>query len=169
MTMFYVTTTENVGPNQNDNNHGEPIATISTEPSRTNSSGEIRVDGWLGQNNDWTSHAWGQFECIEAARELCKLQGWTEAIERPEHSDDTDEHYTTKRAVAEHWDADQWYSQAGDCDLTGDETDEAIEARAKADDDEAREQGCGDGPVIVNGSYDYLISVRDGLKEKAAA
>jgi hypothetical protein len=37
-------------------------------PGRTNSSREIRTDGWLGTNNDWSRHAYGEHETVEDAR-----------------------------------------------------------------------------------------------------
>jgi hypothetical protein len=63
---YYLTELEYVGPNpdQHLNDHEFAIATM---PSRTNMSGEEKIDGWLGTTNDWASYAHGDYESMEAA------------------------------------------------------------------------------------------------------
>ena len=68
-TKYYVIEVEYVGCNDTV---ADPMAhrvEICTEIPRTNMSGEPRADGWLGTSNDWSRHARGCYETLEAARE----------------------------------------------------------------------------------------------------
>jgi hypothetical protein len=65
--MYYVIKSSYVGPNPQQHLNADTIG-IYTVPGRTNSSREIRTDGWLGTTNDWSEHAHGEFETIEDAR-----------------------------------------------------------------------------------------------------
>jgi hypothetical protein len=65
--MYYVIETNYVGPNPSQNLDADTIE-IATEPARTNSSHEVRLDGWCGTTNDWAVYAHGEFVTIEEAR-----------------------------------------------------------------------------------------------------
>lgn len=64
---YYITSSEYVGPNLSDrcNSHSYEI---KTKAPRTNSSREIRTEGWLGTTNDVAEYAHGEFETLEEAR-----------------------------------------------------------------------------------------------------
>ena len=65
--MFYVIEDKYVGPNQDQHVDADTI-TISTTPAKTNMSHEIKLHGWCGTTNDWSVHAYGEYETLEAAR-----------------------------------------------------------------------------------------------------
>lgn len=65
--MFYVIEDKYVGPNQDQHVDADTI-TISTVPAKTNSSHEVKLHGWCGTTNDWSTHAYGEYETLEAAR-----------------------------------------------------------------------------------------------------
>lgn len=68
-TMYYVIETSYVGPNQKQDRYVDAShIDICTAPAVTNSSHEERIDGWCGTTNDWSVHAHGEYETIEAAR-----------------------------------------------------------------------------------------------------
>lgn len=69
--MFYIIETKYVGPNQMSACYIDShIFAVSTTPAVTNSSREIRTDGWCGTTNDWATYAHGEFLEQEAA------EGW---------------------------------------------------------------------------------------------
>jgi hypothetical protein len=72
--MYYVISTCYVGPNPQQKLNLDTIG-IYTVPGRTNSSREIRTNGWLGTTNDWSKFAYGEFETIEDARAEIMLRG----------------------------------------------------------------------------------------------
>lgn len=41
---------------------------IQTAPGRTNLGNKVLVDGWLGQTNDWSQYAEGEFDTLDDAR-----------------------------------------------------------------------------------------------------
>ena len=65
--MFYVIEDKYVGPNQDQHVDADTI-TISTTPAKTNMSHEVKLHGWCGTTNDWSVHAYGEYETLEAAR-----------------------------------------------------------------------------------------------------
>lgn len=65
--MYYIIETNYVGPNA-DQHIDVDLIEIRTEPARTNMSNEPRIEGWCGTTNDWSVHAHGEYETIEAAR-----------------------------------------------------------------------------------------------------
>ena len=65
-TRYYIITTEYAGPNPRENLDADRIE-IRTEPGITNTSHEIRTEGWLGQTGDWSQHAHGEYATIEDA------------------------------------------------------------------------------------------------------
>ena len=58
---YYVIETNYVGPNRDQHVDDDRIE-ISTIPARTNSSKEIKLEGWCGTTNDWAVFAHGQFD-----------------------------------------------------------------------------------------------------------
>ena len=68
---FYLITETYTGPNM-DQHIDEDVIQIRTEPARTNSSGEIRISGWCGTTDDWSVHAHGEYDSIEAAKAAIK-------------------------------------------------------------------------------------------------
>src|SRR5256885_2081753 len=67
-TMYYVIESKYVGPNQDQSQYCD-VDTIGifTAPGKTNSSREVRLEGWLGTTNDWSEYAHGEYESVEAA------------------------------------------------------------------------------------------------------
>lgn len=67
--MYYVIETNYVGPNQTQDQYVDADKIeISTSPAITNSSHEVRLEGWCGTTNDWAVYAHGEYATIEAAR-----------------------------------------------------------------------------------------------------
>lgn len=67
--MFYVIETHYAGPNPLDSNNIDAnTIVISTTPATTNSSQEVRLDGWCGTTNDWAVYAHGEYPSVELAR-----------------------------------------------------------------------------------------------------
>ena len=66
--MYYVIESKYVGPNQDQSQYCD-VDTIGifTAPGKTNSSREVRLEGWLGTTNDWSEYAHGEYESVEAA------------------------------------------------------------------------------------------------------
>lgn len=65
--MFYIIKHEYVGPNPDQNNDADRIE-ISTSPAITNSSHEVRTEGWCGTTNNWAVYAHGEYDTIEETR-----------------------------------------------------------------------------------------------------
>lgn len=65
--MYYVIETNYAGPNH-DQHADADIIEISTAPAITNSSHEVRIEGWCGTTNDWAVYAHGEYASAEEAR-----------------------------------------------------------------------------------------------------
>ena len=65
--MYYIIKTSYVGPNQDQNIDADTID-IRTVPAKTNMSHEVKINGWCGTTNDWSVHAYGEYETLELAR-----------------------------------------------------------------------------------------------------
>ena len=65
-THYYIITTEYAGPNPRENLDADRIE-IHTQPGITNTSYEVRTEGWLGQTGDWSRHAHGEYATLEDA------------------------------------------------------------------------------------------------------
>lgn len=81
--MFYVIETQYVGPNQLDAKHIDShVFEVATISARTNSSHEVRTEGWCGTTNDWAVYAHGEFARQESAEDWIKTRlsgdGWRE-------------------------------------------------------------------------------------------
>lgn len=70
-TRFYVVETKYVGPNP-DQHIDEDVVEIQTEPERTNSSGEAKIQGWCGTTNDWCVNAHGEYPTLADAEAAVK-------------------------------------------------------------------------------------------------
>ena len=66
LTNYYIITTEYAGPNPRENLDADRIE-ICTEPGITNASHEVRTEGWLGQTNDWSQRAHGEYATLDDA------------------------------------------------------------------------------------------------------
>lgn len=64
--MFYIVETKYTGPNP-DQHLDQDVVEIQTAPARTNSSGEIKTQGWCGTTNDWCVNAHGEYTTLEEA------------------------------------------------------------------------------------------------------
>ena len=63
-TRYYIITTEYAGPRENlDADRIE----IHTQPGITNTSHEVRTEGWLGQTGDWSQYAHGEYATLNDA------------------------------------------------------------------------------------------------------
>lgn len=135
-TMFYITSSEYVGPNLDErlNSHEYRIQTWEPE---TNMSHAVRTDGWLGTTNDVAAYAHGEFETEEAARaeveRLLADTGYRELdCDDPGSIDDGEElYYTARYAVGryETWGREgtsNWCYEGVNADVTADTTDERI-------------------------------------------
>lgn len=69
--MFYIVKTTYTGPNP-DQHLDEDVIEIQTVPARTNSSGEIKTQGWCGTTNDWCVDAHGEYATLEEAEAAVK-------------------------------------------------------------------------------------------------
>jgi hypothetical protein len=68
--IYYIIETKYVGPNQLDHQHIDShVFDVCTKPALTNSSREVRTDGWCGTNNDWATYAHGSFTSQEIAED----------------------------------------------------------------------------------------------------
>ncbi len=65
---YYIVERVYIGPNRSDDRYydADEIQIISREP-RTNASGEVRTNGWLGASGDWSVTAYGEYPTLEAA------------------------------------------------------------------------------------------------------
>lgn len=67
--MYYIIETKYVGPNQTQEQYVDvDRIEISTSPAITNSSHEVRTEGWCGTTNDWAVYAHGEYATLEEAR-----------------------------------------------------------------------------------------------------
>jgi len=67
--QFYLINHKYVGPNQDTDRYVDAdTIEIGTTPARTNSSKEVRTEGWCGTTNDWALYAHGEYDSLEAAR-----------------------------------------------------------------------------------------------------
>lgn len=68
--MFYVIETSYIGPNRNQDEYIDADRIeICTEPAKTNSSHEVRTEGWCGTTNDYCVTAHGEYDTLEKARD----------------------------------------------------------------------------------------------------
>lgn len=66
---YYIIETNYVGPNQTQDQYVDADKIeISISPAITNSSHEVRTEGWCGTTNDWAVYAHGEYATLEEAR-----------------------------------------------------------------------------------------------------
>lgn len=115
---------------------------IQTTPGRTNMSHEERVEGWLGQTNDWSAYAEGEFDSIEAAAADIDLDIYERrhddaALGDWPGGDNIVAVYRDKRAV---WSVDDWLidpikpERDGFTGMTPEQIAEALEGEAAEQD-----------------------------------
>lgn len=133
-TKFYVLSSENVGPNADDNKNSHTYW-VSTEPGITNMSRQVKLEGWLGTTNDVTEYAHGEFNSLEEAKawieEELREEGFRIA-EEDEDNPDTLIAYIVGRY--EEWTAEesrQWCYEGMKHQVTADTTDEQIDEMVK--------------------------------------
>jgi hypothetical protein len=129
-TKFYVLTCSYAGPNPQEH-MDDDVCTIETQPGRTNSSHEIKTDGWLGTTNDWSRSAHGAFDTeAEARAEVAAIypNGFRDVGLDNSSSDPDTEVARFKPGKLARWnrsDSVQWAYPARD-ELTADTTDERL-------------------------------------------
>ncbi|WP_419648020.1 hypothetical protein [Thiolapillus sp.] len=65
---YYIEEIRYCGPNADDAAHIDfDRFEVTTEPTRTNLSNEIRLGGWLGTSNDIARYAYGVYDSLAAA------------------------------------------------------------------------------------------------------
>ncbi|MFW6118841.1 MAG: hypothetical protein ACOC7S_00745 [Planctomycetota bacterium] len=72
MNAVYVVHVEYVGPNREKHHADGDYVVLTPDPPRTNLSGEVKTEGWLGTSNDWSKWAYGRFESREAAEAFAR-------------------------------------------------------------------------------------------------
>lgn len=71
--MYYVIEINYAGPDQDQDQYIDvDVINISTSPATTNSSNEVRTDGWCGTTNDWATYAHGEYTTLDEARAYIK-------------------------------------------------------------------------------------------------
>jgi len=102
--------------------HPDVVMEISAVPGRTNMSGEVCTDGWLGSCGDISFEACGQFYSLDEARAAAAENGYTEEYDDCGCCDESIvERLITPEQDAEWWDADQWLHGIGNHETTCDE------------------------------------------------
>ena len=136
--MYYIIETNYAGPNPDQNVDADTIE-IRTKPGITNSSREERTEGWLGQTNDWSRYALGEYETEEAAMAAI-TEKFGDTHTRDEDGDiepwDREQDGTIYRCrpgkyapMGEIWSKEWAYTMRDD--IAADTTDEAIEQMVK--------------------------------------
>jgi len=64
--MYYIIETNYVGPNAAQHVDADTIE-ITTVPAVSNSTGQVRLNGWCGTTNDWSVHAHGSYATLSDA------------------------------------------------------------------------------------------------------
>lgn len=68
--MYYIIENIYIGPNPNEEKYlNANSILISKSPAITNSSREVRLEGWCGADNDWSTVAHGKYETLQDARD----------------------------------------------------------------------------------------------------
>lgn len=60
---YYIVETSYTGPNQQDHLNDDTIE-IRTSPAVNNQSQEPCIEGWCGSTEDWTVHAYGEYDTL---------------------------------------------------------------------------------------------------------
>jgi hypothetical protein len=131
--MYYLVERNYVGPNPYDTQFVDADELyITTVPARTNSSKEIRTEGWCGTTNDWAVYAHGEYETIEKAREaIAEKFGETRIQEQGEYDEPENvfERYKFGKYIPmSREETADWAHDGIQADITADTTDEKIES-----------------------------------------
>lgn len=168
--MFYIITTEYVGPNKRDSKNNiigdSCVAEILSKCPRTNCSNEPRISGWLGTTNDISVTAHGEFDTIEEARDAVKSLGYSEPVDKNEFDCDVIESYVSAAAACDQWDADDWFHNLSSHDdtcaafgITTKSSDSDIRKAVGSAHDEAFAQN-----VELHGTEKLFFELRDELR-----
>ena len=109
--MYYVTETTDLNATGKD---AAPVYEITTEAPRTNMSGEVRTDGWLGTTNNFYRAAHGEFETEEEARAKVAELGGEVEVEVETYGDPECKvvaAFTTLEGGRDAWDACDWFAE----------------------------------------------------------
>jgi hypothetical protein len=175
--MYYIITERYVGPNPEQYLGDSDVLFIHTEPGRTNGSHEVKIRGWLGTTNDWSSNARGEYETLEQAKKSAAEMGYDVEQELDEYEMMDDESsvvavFKAEEDTLEQWGALEWLDAVlyGPDDKNvveihgyghisarmGDKRLKKMAARINAD---AYKDG-----VKVHDTTEFLIELRDGLR-----
>ena len=169
-TKFYIIETSYFGPNPNQNLDFDRLE-ICTEPGYTNSSNEMRTEGWLGQTNDVSKYARGVFDTFEDAYDEVQVI-WPE--NREEDVDELDYAFDESTVAVFRQGKYALIEFDGNTDdwVTIDSTDEEIKTAAEQLEEYANMEGESyvegiDGLIAVLAEHrtDMREDVRAGLPE----
>jgi hypothetical protein len=126
MNKYYIIEEEWVGPHdeQHDDAH---TYIITTDTPVTNMSREKRTEGWLGTSSNWSAHAHGEFDSVEAA--VAKVEELLEGDYRKDEDTNPGEVAVYRVGKYQPWGRDatrDWISTAPD-KVPADTTDAQIE------------------------------------------
>jgi hypothetical protein len=85
---WYLIEIKYIGPNRESKGRRAHMVRVLDQPARTNLSGEIRLEGWLGTTDDWDEHALGEFTKEEAVTYLSKHFGLDAEKESIKHGEE---------------------------------------------------------------------------------
>lgn len=167
--MYYLVERNYVGPNPYDTQFVDADELyITTVPARTNSSKEIRTEGWCGTTNDWAVYAHGEYETIEKAREaIAEKFGETRIQEQGEYDEPENvfERYKLGKYVPmSREETADWAHDGIQADITADTTDEEIDVLVSEYEANAREQGY----TLDSDLEDFMKERRQELRDKRA-
>lgn len=166
-TRYYLVERRYVGPERSGPAPRHTIA-ITTEPPRTNMSGEIRLTGWLGTTNDWAEYAHGEYATLDAA-EAAAREGWEtyEIEDQDEYMDDPA--VVQVIGLGDHdprdeWEAGDWLASTSleEVGLSAESTDAEVDAKAAELVGEAEADGC-----WIAGGADAIAEVLRGWRDAA--
>lgn len=170
--MYYVIESKYVGPNQDQAQYCD-VDTIGiyTTPGKTNSSREVRLEGWLGTNNDWAEYAHGEFATLEAAK--TRIEELYEHTREQDTQDSYDEDLVelykpgqyeqmSRQATAD------WCYEGIRADITADTTDGQIARLVGEYEDAANAEGFSLDGDLMDMMSTYRQELRDERDELEA-
>lgn len=184
-TRYYVIETEYVGPDEKHQGPSGHYFDITTEPGRTNQSGEVRIEGWLGTTNDWKEDAHGEFETLEQAQAYVEeqVEDGAPELEFEDYNPNDPEGpgvIVERRQVSRYafeWDAAEWGNnvasndsdRAGEFGVTAETTDAELEQIAERLQREAEQQADSDGLPLLTGTVKWLQGLRESVRQAEVA
>ena len=161
---YYIEEIRYCGPNPQDEKYIDfDRFEITTVPPRTNSSGEIRLDGWLGTTNDVARYAHGAHESLAAAEGAVEdLLGHEFRRERGDSlpPDSLASVYRPGRVSPVTDEFLGWWLEMED--VPADADDEHLAERANELHIDLEDDGCGASAARI---LDCLIVMRDNARE----